>query len=74
MMSRWTECDAKIIFWYKEQGNFYQAFFSVEQPVSLGGLPLKEMVTLRTGLCNQSTTGFAEGASHSGLQLLGGKA
>ena len=34
-------------------------------------MPLKEVVTLGDGLWNQSTVGFAEGAS---LQLLGGKA
>lgn len=33
--------------------------------VSLGGLPLKEMVTLRGGLWNPSTMGFAEGATVS---------
>lgn len=57
MMSRWTECDAKIIFWYKEQGNSDQVFSSVGQSASLGGLPLKEMVALRGGLCELKRRG-----------------
>lgn len=58
----------EIIFWYKEQGNSDQVFSSVGQSASLGGLPLKEMVALRGGLCESKNHGVCRGSQSPALQ------